>query len=334
MSSSRLDAQTPLVRRHLAHGFTLIELLVVVTIIAGLVALLLPAVQAAREAARRAQCQNNLKQIGLAIQNYHDRKECFPPGKISTEARHWPVPPQRTNWAISLLPYVGQQHLDDMYHHELDNYLAPENKDVREAFVPTYACPSDPGKRELGYPSHHPAPPVHYYRRGSYRGMAGRSDVPYLMVAAQGYWTYSWGYHNLPPEWKGVFHAVHPIGLTGCESSSTIRDGLSHTIAVGEHHKWSQEHPVDLQTYWANSYCSSLSQAVPLSWSLQCTRIVDCYNAIGHKPSHEGWGSYHPDGLNWLMCDGSVHFLGTHVNMILFCDLATIAGGEVAQVPR
>src|SRR5688572_28391219 len=98
-----------------AGGFTLVQLLVMIAIIGLLVALLMPAIQAAREAGRRAACSNNLKQIGLGIHNYHDIYGCFPPGAInfgtccSTESY--------TSWPISLLPYIEQGVLDAQYAH-------------------------------------------------------------------------------------------------------------------------------------------------------------------------------------------------------------------------
>lgn len=334
MRCIRLDRQIAKKCAASRSAFTLIELLVVIAIVGVLIALLVPAVQMAREAARRVQCSSNLKQIGVAMHNYHEAHQCFPPGNVSTQPRQYPHPEHRTNWAISLLPYVDQDALYRKYRHELDNYLAAENAQVREAFVPVYACPSDSGADELGMPCMRPSQPVNQYRHGSYRAMAGRSDMPYVSVSTQGYWTISWGFLNLPPHWKGVFHCVHTIGLTGCESLSSVRDGTSNTIAVGERHRSEQEWSCNQETYWAYSYANSTSQATPFSWSLRATRIADCYAATPvYKICHEGWGSYHAAGMNWLMCDGSVHFLSLNTNMDLFCDLATIAGSEEAQVP-
>jgi len=114
------------------RAFTLVELLVVIAIIGILVALLLPAVQAAREAARRAQCSNNLKQMGLAAHNYHDTFRSFPPGAITDgpccSAK------SRVNWAIALLPYMEQTSLYDEYDHDANNE-DPTNDLVRRAEI-------------------------------------------------------------------------------------------------------------------------------------------------------------------------------------------------------
>src|SRR6187455_2929482 len=121
-----------------ARGFTLVELLVVIAIIGVLVALLLPAVQSAREAARRMRCANNLKQIALAAQNFHDIHGNFPSGcKLTT-----PPDTYYSNWAIQLLPYIEQQNLFSRYDDTVTN-VHPNNKFVRETFVDAYSCPSE-----------------------------------------------------------------------------------------------------------------------------------------------------------------------------------------------
>jgi len=319
-----------------------VELLVVIALIGILIALLLPAVQAAREAARRMQCANNVKQIGVAMHNYHDAHRCFPPGNVVTGMpvvmSGWSVP-ARTNWAISLLPYLEYENLYDQYDHNVPN-RHPANKSVRETQVPVYSCPSDIRATDIETPQYGlsgpSVSPDTKYRCGSYRGMAGRSDIIYILMPDRGFWGYP-GFqpiHSAHPEWKGVFHVVGPAILTKCEGFSTTSDGASNTIAVGECHGVTDDLPRG-GTYWAYSVAYSTSQALPLSRSLRTTPTRSgCAASVPNvKFCDFGWGSYHPDGINWLMCDGSVHFLSTNVDMNLFCDLATVAGGEVATVP-
>src|SRR5262245_14338970 len=121
-------------------GFTLVELLVVIAIIGLLMAMLLPAVQLARESARRASCVNNLRQLGPAIHMYHDAHDAFPPGGYS------PDPccsnESYTCWTIQILPFLEQKAIYDLYNQTVTNE-SPENRTVRETFIPVYSCPSD-----------------------------------------------------------------------------------------------------------------------------------------------------------------------------------------------
>ena len=118
------------------YGLTLVELLVVLSIVGVLVALILPAVQASRESARRLACSNHLKQIGLALQAYHDSHRQLPPGGIALA--DCCLHPHLTTWAISLLPYVEQQGLYDKYDRSLPNEH-PANRQVVQTLVPVYA---------------------------------------------------------------------------------------------------------------------------------------------------------------------------------------------------
>src|SRR5437899_12280388 len=119
-------------------GFTLIELLVVIAIIAILLALLVPAVQKVRDAAARVQCQNNLKQIGLACQAYHDSRKCFPPGYLATAA--YPDTTPGWGWAAFILPYIEQGPL----YNQIDFTQPLQSSAAIQTTIPLYLCPSDP----------------------------------------------------------------------------------------------------------------------------------------------------------------------------------------------
>ena len=127
------------------RGFTLVELLVVIAIIGVLVALLLPAVQAAREAARRSQCSNNLKQLAIALHNYHDNFSTFPPGWIGVTR---PLPdtegPSGFAWGAQLLPYVDQTPLFNQVNYQVSCFATPANAPALSAVLTVYRCPSDP----------------------------------------------------------------------------------------------------------------------------------------------------------------------------------------------
>jgi prepilin-type N-terminal cleavage/methylation domain-containing protein len=235
--------------RRLTRGFTLVELLVVIAIIGILVALLLPAVQAARESARRSQCMNNLKQIGIALQNYHSAKKTFPMGAAFQEG---------TTWSGFLLPYMEETALADLlrtdvntphfYYHTDPAYTTVvdpyRNVTALDTVIPTMRCPT------LNLPEHMPD-------RGHVGGhyVRGRSPASYIACASgivdnQSNWQLFSG--NLPGEFHGwmeqldgVMYGVYvrqpPLpGAstktygTGLVSIAKITDGTSKTVAVGE----------------------------------------------------------------------------------------------------
>jgi prepilin-type N-terminal cleavage/methylation domain-containing protein len=304
------------------HGFTLVELLVVIAVIGVLVALLMPAVQAAREAARRSQCSSHLKQLGVALHNYHDLAGSFPPGSIflgtccSDESY--------TSWPISILPYLEQGALFARYNQDETNESF-FNQFVREQYVPVYVCPSEPRTRELMEPESGPANDLNIqYRPGSYRGVGGRSD-------GSGWWDNYPQYQSLPDDWRGVLHVVD-VHLKP-ESFSTIRDGTSNTLLVGEYGTASR---IRRRTFWAYSYASyNKSDVVPESRTLinDFDRCAAAGGMGGLQACSRGWGSFHPGIVQFLFCDGSVRPISRSVDMQLLAEAATIGGHEAGGLP-
>ncbi len=312
-------------------GFTLVELLVVITIIGILIALLLPAVQAAREAARRVDCANRLKQIGLAIHNYHAAARTFPPGNLIKTVGVCPgsggasaQSEDGTNWMISILPYVEQQALYERYDFSAYNEGLP-NKSVRETAVAAYVCPSDQATSTLEVPGDGPAAAMQLpYMPGSYRAVTGRSD---------GYrYLDSGDFSNYPLAWRGPIHAVGAGGFT-TERIDDVVDGTSNTLMVGESTTRTNRR---FRTFWAYSYAHfSLSGATPQERGLwgDYDRCVAAGGAGSTFPCRRGWGSFHPGGMNFALCDGSVRFIPQTIDVEVLAQLATISGGEVAKVP-
>jgi type II secretory pathway pseudopilin PulG len=307
----------------------LVELLVVIAIIGILVALLLPAVQAAREAARRMSCTNNLKQMALATHNYHDTYLKLPPGKITTVTGFGG--PYRTNWAIAILPYVEQQALYDLYRQEENNNSTWNMENVNTKQVDAYVCPSDlrvDAPNTNGNPESGPGSGQEW-ARASYRSMTGRSGGH--NGATDGGWWDGDEYSNIPTHWKGPLHFVDEN--LGCESLN-MQDGTTNTLMFGELHK--PKNKENRGTFWAYSYTSyNASGATPYPASLMAHEFDDCTsNVPDSNICKRGWGSYHAgSGNNWALCDGSVRFIGANIDMDTYVGMASVNGGEVVDLP-
>lgn len=337
------------------RGFTLIELLVVIAIIGVLVALLLPAVQSAREAARRAQCTNNLKQIGLALHNYEGANSSFPAGTLATGHLNNTF---IANWAISILPYMEQQGIYNAYNFNLFRINTgttfdvansvnenPANSTVTRTLLNVYVCPTDlkTDRRQRPASGNRQASPIGDYAPGSYRGMSGATD---------GY--NGDAFHDNPlftnstltSRMRGLLHVVGgganvnsngtitgPNPLT-CETVASVRDGTTNTVAVSEYHTRTQN---DRRTFWAYAYSSySLSSALPFSATFT-PDYVKCYELsnLGFIPADQqhvckrAFASLHSGGLNALKVDGSVTFIKNTINPATWMALATVDGDEI-----
>jgi len=213
----------PITRRH--RGFTLIELLVVIAIIAVLIALLLPAVQAAREAARRSQCVNNLKQMGIALHNYHDVNDAFPPGALSHYLGGNTATTQKNNWDCSvhmrLLGFMEQKPLYNAmnFHHGVFNDAigTPINRTVTVTQINSFVCPSAPTP---GWNFQGATAPLNSFKApgNSYFASWG-SSLEFAANQTKG-----------PPNGPFPFYGPngHAIGMRD------IQDGASNTIGLGE----------------------------------------------------------------------------------------------------
>ncbi len=288
-----------------SRAFTLVELLVVIAIIGILIALLLPAVQAAREAARRNQCSNNLKQMGLALHNYAGSfKDCFPIGSPGG-FRH--------GLFSTMLPYIEQSQIYDELTLDGDTQLEPH----RYTEISTYVCPSWP--HEIVYRNMKNT--LFDGAITTYQGFAG-------------------AYPEIPPVTPAPsqdFGDVPQNGMFGCEFSrrmGDVQDGLSNTLAMGEFVEVDgvgglvPDPPGNVRAWILGAYPG---------WGLWTAKAVQNYS-INAEVSRglEGvlfnylpFGSFHPDGMNALMGDGSVTFLSEDISMNLYRGMATVNGGEI-----
>lgn len=332
-------------------GFTLVELLVVIAIIGILVSLLLPAVQAAREAARRMQCGNNMKQIGLALMNHHDTMGQLPPGSVAyggDYGKNW------ENWALRILPYAEQQTLHDLY-----DFNMPNSADVQQVVVQTpiafMQCPSDPNQGKLMEPNSGPKGSWEgkLWAKGSYKANMGRARY----TKNDGVTTF-FNDHRLvlgteeddqkvPGYWRGPLTNVmlprtaNEIQRKHAAIASSkdnrlrevgirhIEDGTSNTLLVGEYH---DEITPDRSAFWAYTpYGYNEGSIVPELGNVSLEPDYErCKALTGLKsPCQRSFGSMHAGGIiNWVLCDGSVHPMADTVDIYILASMATIAGGE------
>jgi prepilin-type N-terminal cleavage/methylation domain-containing protein/prepilin-type processing-associated H-X9-DG protein len=316
----------PLGCRRTTTGFTLVELLVVIAIIGVLVALLLPAIQAARESARRSSCANNLRQIGIGMQNYVAATGMFPAGQqqFSYNGYTWA-------WSALMLDYLEEANTKSQLRFEFTP-LAAQNKDAVARLISIYLCPST-GLRDR-------------YRGGDDRTIDvngnGRWDpgeemalIDYAGVA---------GPHTSQRNVKtnayykaneGVLLSIGPLIVEGkvqLLSAPRIRprqitDGLSHTLIVGELTGRAWERTPE-----------GVGRNVPNGGWSYGTNVLAVQNGINRLDNYgrpAGWTdptqfySDHPGGVNMLYCDASVHFLPETTDLTLLTGLASRAGGEI-----
>lgn len=313
------------------RAFTLIELLVVIAIIAILIGLLLPAVQKAREAAARAKCSNHLKQIALALHNYHDARGHFPAGQVTAGGvsildNNWQT------WSVEILPYAEQDALYRLYDPSKPMNGA-DNKSLRESRVSFYECPSDVNIGKLEGPESGPGAGIPYMH-GSYRCVSGKSDGSgWSDHAAQSYMSWTW---------RGVMHAdatpkdlFTPPAYTGAavqfgtERIITITDGTSNTLMVGE---MSTVTHTTRGTFWAYGY-GGYNSSAGVAESRMLINDYDRCDAIGGaggiNSCKRSWGSNHGGVINFAYADGAVRTIKQTMDMAAFVAQTTIAGGEV-----
>ena len=309
-------------------AFTLVELLVVIAIIGVLVALLLPAVQAARESARRMQCGSNLKQIGLAAHSIHDSKGRFPSGHRCTANSDGSNPMYFSNWAIQLLPYMEQQVLYEKYDDTVTNIHA-NNKAVRETYLAIQSCPSDTKVGQLLVPATG-APSGSgngiSYMSGSYRGMAGVSATGFDQWC--GFPTEVLVNMQRGAGLRGILHTDWANGVPA-EKLANVTDGTTNTLFVGER---STRTTQTRGTFWADSFnLYDQSGAYRQSASLLADYDACLKIASDQAQCKYGWGSFHPGIIQFVFGDGSVRPVRTQIDMNIFVALATIGNNENFQ---
>ncbi len=296
------------------RGFTLIELLVVIAIIAVLVALLLPAVQQAREAARRTQCKNNLKQIGLAMHNYHEQFNCFPPGYISVDSATGAMTPLEggngAGWAVMLLPQIDQGPLFNKFDLRL-SITDPVNAALITTRIPGFVCPTDTAA-------------AHTFKIGE---EANPTNVLATLATAN----YVGGFGTVSLDDCENAPGTDPVSAQGqClgdgavyhNSRTLIRDftdGTSNTIMVGE-----RKTRTDLD--WWSTWAGMVAEGEEAG-----QRILGSMDHVPNDPAahFDDFSSHHTGGAQFLMADGHVRFVSENIDSVLYKAVGTRQGGEV-----
>jgi prepilin-type N-terminal cleavage/methylation domain-containing protein/prepilin-type processing-associated H-X9-DG protein len=341
-------------RRGGFRAFTLVELLVVIAIIGILVALLLPAVQAAREAARRAQCVNNMRQIALAMHNFHDSKKhqvqyhaAFPP---PSQSRGGGMPDYHYSWAgpvwsVLILPYIEETALFDRFDKSVEMRHA-NNRQLVQLIISTYICPSAQSaaqpifdnRRDLGNTNPNPALGLYYpvsmgpTEPDQCRFCNERTGRPDSWCCqGKGYGT------------AGYDGKIGPDGGLGDSSTGMfgrnpwkrkykqITDGLTHTFLIGE----ALPEECIYQSAWAPNF-SLAGTSIPLNTFVENACVSAAGAAQPGPDCHQvacGFKSDHPGGAHFAMVDGSVHFISEGIEYKLYNELGTRDGGEVVSLP-
>jgi prepilin-type N-terminal cleavage/methylation domain-containing protein len=319
------------------RAFTLVELLVVIAIIGVLIALLLPAVQAARESARAAQCKNNLKQIGLALHNYHDTRKSLPPSNTSRFGRgvwNYPgpndvymnlhgagpcgMPPTAASapcvghlhsFAGLILPFMEQDAVFEGINYGI-NALDPANRPLATKILPAYKCPSYSGAPFSTDPLY-AAGAVNFpnFAIRNYVGIGARTVL---------------GLSGAAPA-EGCMFPQSKI------SFQDILDGTTNTMVIAE--TKDEKSAVWIDGTSAAVACRAFAPTPPAFASPLVAINFKPYFPGGVFPNSIGqdWGpsSWHPGGAHHLLCDGSVRFLSQTMSTTIYDGLATRKGGEV-----
>ncbi len=294
------------------HGFTLVELLVVIAIIGILIAMLLPAIQSVRGAARRTECMNNIRQLGIALHNYAGSFDAFPPAHTELHS-----------WTGIILDYIEQTNVGDLYD-RTKNWSHPNNQAAIRRIIPTFLCPSNPNGEAFHLDS---------IGNGKFAAVMDYAAITHVAPVV-----YSGGFAEPVRNAQG--------GLASGKGTEfrDIRDGLSNTLLLTEdvgrpvHHLSTGLGPAELQVGGGNlgvqngrvagAGWADKSNTIPVhgftSDGLFCPGPVP----VNATNNNEAFG-FHPGIVISLLCDGSVKAVSENISMQQYSELVTRNGGEI-----
>ena len=285
---------------HLHHrrAFTLVELLVVIAVIGILIALLLPAVQAAREAARRMSCSNNLRQIGIAVHNYHDTLKCLP---LS-------INPNSFSWAAAILPFAEQQNLRDLIDLTKKAYTS-ENIKVGKSKIPMYVCSTEPNNLIIANHT------LEEYDSNYALVGSGSGDLALNHYGA----------------FKGVFFTLKDYNdESGCIITKTIgleaiTDGTSNTMMIGETSYYAKKN--EYYAFWISNRDGQIVSNGIVNYG---KGLDNTWNDFSYMYDLR---SYHPAGAQAVFADGSVHWIPATTPQEIVGRLINRKDGGVVSIP-
>jgi prepilin-type N-terminal cleavage/methylation domain-containing protein/prepilin-type processing-associated H-X9-DG protein len=308
--------KSTLPRLHARRAFTLVELLVVLAVIGILLSLMLPAVQQARESARRITCANNLRQLGLGMHQYHDLHSCFPPGSQVADIRTHPFS-KSFGWPIMLLPHVEQRNLYQSFDFNGDAQ-SPQHRPLITTILPIFVCPSDPSG---GFLVESTTPGSEGQMAPScYFGVAGTNALFQSLTAAD---CLSFDNNGLRPQIQsGVLFGNSSIRV------ADVTDGLSNTLMLGE------RGVVGQFGRWGGPgefyQCPWGLADVVLPGTMANQGFSGGIRAKdGTRHDRYSWWSYHSGGVNFLLADGSLRFRSSSTDVSIQTAMSTRSGSEI-----
>jgi prepilin-type N-terminal cleavage/methylation domain-containing protein/prepilin-type processing-associated H-X9-DG protein len=349
-------------------AFTLVELLVVIAIIGVLVSLLLPAVSAAREAARRASCSNNLKNLGLAMMNYHDANKKFPLGAVcngcstssSYSFRDAPPAYWSTTWVISILPQLEQGNLFNLFNPAV-NYGVTTQRQVTGTPLVIFKCPSDANADAISDPDG--GTNVGTFDKGNYGlnyggGSANENDNSGNMAGPENKPTWTQQAYGLLSKNRGFASLRDVTGKPSNVGLNDVTDGASNSIMIGELLRfnnggdcrgcWGKSHGASISAYTAGNpeVDGAKGIATPNVKAIgiyrdaptHCANTptvgdpdMECVDASGDGLGGNAMRSKHPGGAQAVYADGHIQFTTNNIDKLVYRALMTIQGREATS---